>query len=108
MWPDEVECIAHLSQVALFGSLASSIADATGPAAFRAGVCGPVLGSLNVYHQPWRPPCGTVMPVLPSSKSEIVSAAAGQPAGRVLAVMPPVPPFVPAVPLPPTPPFLPP
>src|SRR5262249_17463981 len=84
----------------------------TGPLAFFAGVCeAPAVGSLKVYHQPWRPPCGIVMPLVPSSKSEIVSAFAGQPAGRVLPpppVMLPMPPFAPATPLPPRPPVMPP
>src|SRR5882724_10618916 len=101
MCADDVECIAHLSQVALLGSLASSICDITGPVAFFVGVCEPAFGSLNVYHHPWRPLCGTTMPVVPSSKSEIVSAPAGQPAGRLLPpmlpVMPPIAPLVPAV-----------
>ena len=80
-----------MPQVPAFGSVLS-MAVMIGPVAFFAGVCWPALGSLNVYHHPWRPAWGIVMPVVPSSKSEIVSGPAAQVVGRVLPPPPVMPP----------------
>lgn len=95
--------MSHLSQVPALGSLDGSIVEVIGPVELAAGDMPALLvASENTYHQPVRPPCGTTTPVVPSSKSEMVVAAAGQPEGRL-----PSPPPVP-VPLPPVPVPLPP
>src|SRR5579863_218392 len=92
--------MSHLSQVPELGSLDASIVEVIGPVELAAGDMPPLLvASENTYHQPVRPPCGTTTPVVPSSKSEMVLASAGQPEGRV-PPPPPVPDPLPPVPVP--------
>ncbi len=94
-WPDDVECIAYLSHVAVSdaGIGAETLATAMGPVGSDAGVCVPPAVSANTYHQPWRPPCWITSPV-PSSKSEMTFTLAGAQAlaPAVTSLPPPSPP----------------